>query len=1192
MLLAALLLAGISSARAGARLGAVTSDIARSDFAVEFDPLSSNGTRSCLVVTGSWPCDPEAGQCCLGQYSRNVTRYMYLMLANASAACTSSVAARKLMSWTVNGRKKFARYQGPNVTVPMNTPASAGRITVCLDSLPGVPDECSSLRRLCQGGPCPFSLQLSRVTKKLDPRNTTTWTPGVTCRLGGMADLNMCNPGNAFGCSANAKCVALHRGPWGVGACSCNPGYTGDGYNTCEDINECLSAMAGDGRCGSNARCNNTDGGFSCSCEEGYTSMSVGDTLVCKARIDASLCSSTCHAKATCSNVTGTPACRCMDGFEGDGVSSCQDVDECAAGAVACPKNSACINTDGGHYCACIGGFNAVDLGNGTAFCVRGALCANVTCQPNAECVDVDTLSGSPECHCQDGYLPDATGACQAIHQCQAGSCAANAVCKTVDRIQSCKCEAGYVGDGMTSCTAEDVCAVDNGGCATPNGVCTLVMAGVVDCHCKEGYSGDGVGNCTDVNECLTANGGCHPNATCTNTDGNRTCQCNAGFEGDGWGCKAIDFCATDNGGCNANATCANVGDGKVSCECNKGFRGDGIANCTALPPPCETANGGCHPDATCFNTEANEHRICRCKPGYRGDGIHVCNDLDECLVRNGGCHPNAECTNTVGSHNCTCLPGYQGDGFNCTDVDECLVANGGCHANADCNNTEGGRACTCRAGYSGDGVGNCTDIDECAVNNGGCNRLAVCNNTGGGFECICMQGYQGDGLNCTDIDECAWHNGGCDGNATCTNTMGGRTCECNEGFLGDGVAWGWGCAVDPCSTDNGGCHANASCAPADTSDPTVYEAVCRCNDGFDGNGTHCDDVDECATGAATCHPQAWCTNTVGSYSCGCRSTYTGDGVEACEPLGGSLRCWDFEPGHTSGITTVPADMGNVVLVSPSMTRDFTCALTAEGAVRCWGRDYTYDGVHYYGVLDVPADLPPAKHVEAGDYASCALSRAGAVSCWGSYYEQQKVPQELTKENSTASICVGRYHACGVTTKGAIRCWGWNDTRNAASRALPWDLKLPGAALEVACGIEHACAVTATRSVRCWGANTAGEASVPEITAATALYAGNGATCTRATDGAWRCWGQTVKDDNFTTGVPPDLGAAKDVNGGHWIMFAATADKRVESWGWRHHHTWPPGTAIVVPDDVQGASVAVAAGKNHACAILMPGGGK
>ena len=50
----------------------------------------------------------------------------------------------------------------------------------------------------------------------------------------------------------------------------------------------------------------------------------------------------------------------------------------------------------------------------------------------------------------------------------------------------------------------------------------------------------------TDADECSTNNGGCDANADCTNTQGNFTCTCQTGYEGDGITCtgkKLVNKC-------------------------------------------------------------------------------------------------------------------------------------------------------------------------------------------------------------------------------------------------------------------------------------------------------------------------------------------------------------------------------------------------------------------------------------------------------------------------------------------------------------------------------------------------------------------------------------------------------------------------------------------------------------------------
>ena len=101
------------------------------------------------------------------------------------------------------------------------------------------------------------------------------------------ADIDECENGED-NCHENANCTNIE----GSFACSCTPGYTGDGVNcTSElatlhnlhiqyvvkllscmnfiiaDINECeLETYP----CSSNANCTDTDGSFNCTCREGF----------------------------------------------------------------------------------------------------------------------------------------------------------------------------------------------------------------------------------------------------------------------------------------------------------------------------------------------------------------------------------------------------------------------------------------------------------------------------------------------------------------------------------------------------------------------------------------------------------------------------------------------------------------------------------------------------------------------------------------------------------------------------------------------------------------------------------------------------------------------------------------------------------------------------------------------------------
>ncbi|XP_069001154.1 nidogen-1 [Embiotoca jacksoni] len=180
---------------------------------------------------------------------------------------------------------------------------------------------------------------------------------------------------------------------------------------------------------------------------------------------------------------------------------------------------------------------------------------------------------------------------------------------------------------------------------------------------------GDINGGQPEENPCFTGRHGCDTNAVCRPGQENQfTCQCAAGFNGDGRTCYDIDECRENPQICGPNAICNNQ-PGTFRCECEDGyqFSSDG-QTCVEVNRPVDPCEEGTHtcdvPErALCSYTGASYY-ICSCLPGFIGDG-RTCHDIDECQP--GRCHQDAVCYNTQGSFTCQCRSGYSGDGFFCS---------------------------------------------------------------------------------------------------------------------------------------------------------------------------------------------------------------------------------------------------------------------------------------------------------------------------------------------------------------------------------------------------------------------------------------------------------------------------------------------------------------------------------------------
>lgn len=399
------------------------------------------------------------------------------------------------------------------------------------------------------------------------------------------------------------------------------------------------------------------------------------------------------------------------------------------------------------------------------------------------------------------------------------------------------------------------------------------------------------VGLVTGSDPCQEGVHTCDTNAACIPNRDTYTCECKAGYIGDGNYCQDLDECDIGLNTCDENAICYNV-PGSFQCRCNAGFRGDG-RTCTRDLQLC--GDSICDENARCVFNEVESRPVCECRSGYFIYENRCIPDCKPGFSREGGrcvpitfdcneadiCHDNAECLfNPIAQkYNCECIEGFSGDGVYCERyvIDPACSR---CDGNADCvyDTNRLVFRCLCKSGYTGNGI-YCTEIDIPSVCDD-CHPNAECvfDQSAQQYRCQCSAGYQGDGTRCEPYD-CRQAEL-CDPNARCgPDSRGYYVCRCNPGFRGDGRR----CEPEGCNVVNN-CDVNAQCIP-DPRDTSRY--LCRCNPGFEGDGTvcirrviPCNQVDNCSQfGECVYDPENR------DYRCRCSRGYEGDGFN-CRPRG------------------------------------------------------------------------------------------------------------------------------------------------------------------------------------------------------------------------------------------------------------------------------------------------------------------
>jgi cysteine-rich repeat protein len=312
-----------------------------------------------------------------------------------------------------------------------------------------------------------------------------------------------------------------------------------------------------------------------------------------------------------------------------------------------------------------------------------------------------------------------------------------------------------------------------------------------------------------------------------------------------------------------------------------------------------------------------------------------------------------------------------------------------------------------------------------------------------------------------------------------------------------------------------------------------------------------------------------------------------------------------------------------------------SCALLASGGVKCWGDDL-------YGQLGNDAEelrqsAPAAVQglangvvaLAAGAYHTCAISAGGALACWGqdSYGQlgddatdaDQPTPVPVAGMTSgVLAVACGESFTCAVVTGGEVRCWGREPATGTIVRSPALVPSLSGVT-GLTAGQTHACAVKADHNLVCWGDNNDGqlgngdtgtmEAAPVSVVGLDGMVegvsAGRGHTCAVTTAGAALCWGSNSYQQlgsATATGVEPQPVPVDGLSSGVVRVAAARrhtcarlASGAVQCWGsddtgqlgdGRPAHSQSSPVAVI---ELPGLATSVATGDRHTCVGLVDG---
>lgn len=237
----------------------------------------------------------------------------------------------------------------------------------------------------------------------------------------------------------------------------------------------------------------------------------------------------------------------------------------------------------------------------------------------------------------------------------------------------------------------------------------------------------------------------------------------------------------------------------------------------------------------------------------------------------------------------------------------------------------------------------------------------------------------------------------------------------------------------------------------------------------------------------------------------GVRAIAAGLGHACALTSGGGVKCWGGNGTGQLGNGTQTASSTPVDVVGLSSGvraiaagANHSCALMSSGGVKCWGGNYNGElgnggsPLISRGPVDVVGLTSGVVAISSYFEHTCAVTGEGAVKCWGFNREGElgngaqilsKTPVGVVGLSSgVRAIAAGYSHTCALTSGGAVKCWGdnhygalGNGSTTSPSLTPVAVSGLSSGVTAIAAGQFHTCTITNGGGVKCWGQDANGQ---------------------------------------------------------------------------------------------------------------------